>query len=133
MKFIQFVQTDGGRSKYYRASSVGDCVTRAAALATGRDYKEVYDLIRRVTGESPRDGLTKEASRKAMEALGGVWHPTMTIGSGCTVHLRADELPKGRLVVALSGHLAAVVDGVLYDNHDCSRLGTRCVYGYWKF
>ena len=28
----------------------------------------------------------------------------MPIGSGCKVHLRAEELPKGRLVVALSKH-----------------------------
>ena len=31
----------------------------------------------------------------------------------------------------LSGHLAAVIDGVVHDIHDCSRDGTRCVYGYF--
>jgi hypothetical protein len=24
-----------------------------------------------------------------------------------------------------------VIDGVLHDTHDCTRGGTRCVYGYW--
>jgi len=56
----------------------------------------------------------------------------MTIGSGCKVHLCADELPPGKIIVKLSGHVAAVIDGVLYDNHDCSRQGSRCVYGYWS-
>ena len=56
----------------------------------------------------------------------------MQIGSGCTVHLRADELPPGRLVVSVSKHLTAVIDGVIHDTHDCSRRGTRCVYGYWQ-
>jgi hypothetical protein len=56
----------------------------------------------------------------------------MAIGSGCAVHLRAEELPKGRLLVKVSGHLTAVIDGVLYDTHDCSRRGTRCVYGYFS-
>ena len=56
----------------------------------------------------------------------------MLIGTGCRVHLRRDELPTGRLVVALSGHMAAVIDGVLNDTHDCSRAGTRCVYGYYR-
>jgi hypothetical protein len=56
----------------------------------------------------------------------------MQIGSGCQVHLAADELPPGRIIVRLSKHYAAVVDGVLHDTHDCSRDGTRCVYGYFK-
>jgi folate-dependent phosphoribosylglycinamide formyltransferase PurN len=56
----------------------------------------------------------------------------MNIGSGCTVHLRADELPGGTIVCQCSRHLVAVVDGVLQDTHDSSRSGTRCVYGYWS-
>jgi hypothetical protein len=56
----------------------------------------------------------------------------MQIGSGCRVHLRADELTPGRLVVQLSRHLTAVIDGVVHDTHDPSRNGTRCVYGYWS-
>ena len=56
----------------------------------------------------------------------------MQIGSGCTVHLRGDELPSGRLVVSVSKHLTAVIYGVIHDTHDCSRGETRCVYGYWQ-
>ena len=55
----------------------------------------------------------------------------MQIGSGCTVHVREDELPDGRLILNLSRHFAAFIDGVLHDTHDSSRGGTRCVYGYW--
>ena len=56
----------------------------------------------------------------------------MFIGQGCKVHLRADELPKGRLVVALSKHIVAIIDGVIHDTGDPSRGGTRCVYGYFQ-
>ena len=66
-----------------------------------------------------------------MTAQGWVYVPTMAIGSGCRVHLRADELPQGRLVVQVSKHYTAVVDGVIHDTYACSRDGTRCVYGYW--
>ena len=66
-----------------------------------------------------------------MKHLGWKWIPTMTIGSGCKVHLREDELPKGRIVCSLSKHETAVIDGVLNDTYDCSRDGTRCVYGYF--
>ena len=40
-----------------------------------------------------------------------------------------EELPAGRLIVRLAGHVAAVLDGVLHDTEDWYR--GRCVYGYW--
>jgi hypothetical protein len=46
--------------------------------------------------------------------------------------LKADELPAGRLIVSVSKHLVAVIDGVAHDTHDPSRGGTRCVYGYYR-
>ena len=67
-----------------------------------------------------------------MRELGFVWTPTMTIGSGCKVHVRPDELPSGRLILALSGHYAAFIDGEVHDTHDSSRDGSRCFYGYWS-
>jgi Protein of unknown function (DUF2786) len=48
------------------------------------------------------------------------------------VHLRPQELPSGRLIVAVSGHLVAMINGVVHDTHDCTRDGMRCVYGYYK-
>jgi len=66
-----------------------------------------------------------------MAELGWLWTPTMSIGSGTRVHLRADELPAGRLIARCSKHYVAVIDGVIYDTADPSRGGTRAVYGYW--
>ena len=67
-----------------------------------------------------------------MKELGFKWVACMGIGTGCQVHVRADELPsEGRLVLNLSKHCVAYVDGVLRDTYDCSREGTRCVYGYY--
>ena len=48
------------------------------------------------------------------------------------MHLTASDLPSGRLIVAVSRHLVAVIDGVIHDTHDPSRGGTRCVYGYFS-
>lgn len=56
----------------------------------------------------------------------------MQIGQGCEVHLRADELPPGRLIVSVSKHVTAVINGVIHDTHDPSRDGTRCVCGYFS-
>lgn len=136
---MQFQYDDGGRAAAGFKGHAGDCVARAVAIATGRPYREVYDAInnlakfeRRSRGKSSaREGVRKETFRYYLKLLGWTWTPTMQIGSGCKVHLRADELPKGRLVVQVSGHLVAVIDGIIHDTHDCSRDGTRCVYGYW--
>ena len=138
-----WIYDDGGRAAAGFRGQTGDCVTRAIAIATGLPYREVYDAINATaTGErtgkrkrgksSARTGVYKQTKRRYLEALGWCWTPTMRIGSGCKVHLRAEELPGGRLVVALSKHSVAVIDGVVRDIHDCSRGGTRCVYGYFQ-
>ena len=82
--------------------------------------------------DTPRNSMPKIVAKEYLKDLGWTWIPTMFIGSGCKVHLRKDELPAGRLIVQVSRHLTAVIDGVLHDGYDCSREGTRCVYGYWK-
>jgi hypothetical protein len=81
---------------------------------------------------SARNGVGRTIYGRYLNLLGWDWVPTMQIGSGCRVHLRAEELPKGRLVVRLSRHLTAVVDGVIHDIYNPDRRGRRCVYGYLK-
>jgi len=140
---IEFVYDDGGRADAGFRGSAGDCVTRAIAIASGRPYGEVYEALAdgmarsrtrgRAAGKrSARNGVYRPVYDRYLRSIGAEWTPTMEIGSGTTVHLRADELPPGRLVVRLSRHLAAVIDGVLHDTGDCSRDGTRAVYGYWR-
>lgn len=129
---MEFIYDDGGRSHYYKASDVSDCAIRAIANATGKDYKEVYDELKILNkGKSCRDGTPKKVSRKWLLQNGWEWHPTMFIGQGCKVHMREDELPKGTLILQLSKHLVCIKDHVIHDTYDCSRDGTRCVYGYW--
>jgi hypothetical protein len=80
---------------------------------------------------SARTGVHIPTIRRFLAKLGWVWVPTMGIGTGCKVHLKDGELPMGRLIVTVSRHIVAVINGVIHDNHDCSRQGTRCVYGYF--
>ena len=139
---IPFVEDDGGRAEAGFRGEAGDCVTRAIAIATGIPYREVYDALaegqanrrdKRANGKrAARNGVHRSVYDRYLQGLGWVWTPTMHIGSGTTVHLRADELPPGRLVVRVTKHMCAVIDGVLHDTHDCSRQGTRAVYGYWS-
>lgn len=131
--------TDGGREAagFSTANDAGDCVVRACAIAMRRDYRQVYDDIAQLMYDhkgkrTARDAVPKKITRDYFTMCGWVWTPTMAIGSGCRVHLDAEELPPGRLVCQLSKHVVAVVDGVVYDTHDPSRGGSRCVYGYWQ-
>jgi len=134
-----------------RRGEAGDCVVRAIAIATGKPYAAIYESLHEVIrhcgkarrgkhSNSPRNGVERRAYQSYLEVCGWVWHPTMGIGTGCRVHLDADELPAGRIICRLSKHLVAVIDGVIHDTHDPQRWTTygdghsasRCVYGYFE-
>src|SRR3990167_7998098 len=123
MSKTQWTFDDGGRAVAGFKGATGDCVCRAITIATRKPYGEVYEDLnafsatertgcRKRGKSSSRTGVYKKTTRRYMESIGWKWTPTMQIGSGCKVHLRADELPSGRLVVALSKHMTAVIDGV---------------------
>lgn len=170
----EFNYNDGGRSKYFKGSG-GDCVTRAICIASELDYIEIYNRLaegnasqRKGKYESKKAGkrtalrginTTRQWFKDFMKELGFVWVPTMLIGQGCKVHLCSDELPAGRLVVAVSNHYTSVIDGIINDTFNpqrevhCTRpndngplktgewlhpdgdvicsIQRRCVYGYW--
>ena len=147
---IGYIFDDGGRVESGRTShGLVDCVVRALAIGCyevyADVYAELYDMGWRTTikaeriacGLAYRSGvLTQRKGSRRLEdeylivRRGWAWTPTMHIGSGCTVHLGPDPLPD-RCIVRLSCHLAAIIGGVVHDNHDPRRGGTRCVYGYW--
>lgn len=157
---MQFVYNDGGREAAGFKGKAGDCVTRAIAIVSGRPYAEVYAALAegagnerkgkgRKLGKSARNGIyvTRKWFKEYMASLGFVWTPTMLVGQGCKVHLLEHELPKGRLVVSVSRHLTAVIDGVIHDTfnpqrttfwfkpgtQEVEKVSYRCVYGYYKF
>src|SRR5262245_53227322 len=155
----RWVKDDGGRRKSGiaraagRKDDVGDCVTRAIAIATGKPYREVHDVL---TLAKVRDvaagksnwtrwarrkggihafhadhGVSDEVYGPYLEDLGWTFTSTKELPRGRGVHLRADELPRGRLIVQLPSHLVAVIDSVIHDTHDCSDEGRRRIRGYW--
>jgi len=149
---MRWVSDDGGREAAGFKGHTGDCVVRAIAIATGRSYRAVYSNLHRCAltdralmakltlrygarardHASPRTGVNRRVYDRYLAECGWTWTPTMQVGHGCTVHLRADELPAGRLIVRVTRHICAVIDGVIHDIHDPSRGGMRCVYGYWQ-
>ena len=140
---------DGGRERAGFKGGTGDCVVRSIAIAAKLPYLQVYEdlrsanqhyaelkndrLARRLNnkGSSPRNGNHRNVFHDYILGLGFEWVPTMKVGAGCQVHLRPNELPDGILIVKVSKHLTAIVDGVIQDTHNPSRGGNRCVYGYY--
>jgi len=155
MTDMLFVNNDGGRAAAGYKGASGDCVARAIAIASERPYSEIYAVLAYGTGTqragkhgkrpaSARNGINTDRKwfKDYMRSLGFRWVPTMGIGSGCKVHLQAGELPLGRLVVSVSRHYTAVIDGKIHDTHNPQRativetfkgttISHRCVYGYW--
>jgi hypothetical protein len=133
--------------------TVGDCVARAIAIATQKPYREVHDAL--IVANVRYIAVSEEAWANHARRRGGIrlfhadhgayseafgpylktlgWKHTSTkeLPRGKGVHLRADELPSGRLIVELPRHLVAVIDGVIHDTHDCSDEGRCRVQGYW--
>lgn len=138
LNLMPLVFDDGGRSKYFKGKDAGDCVCRSIAIASGLDYKEVYDSLRKAMGKSPRDGVStqKTCFKRLMASLGFTWTPCAGIGSRISIHPVVGELPEGRLVCSAAGHYFAVVDNTVRDTWD-SRFNSfgevRRVYGYWKY
>lgn len=166
-----FTFNDGGRAAAGFKGSADDCVCRSIAIVTGLPYREIYEALAQGTGaqrKSNRTGKRAASARNGIHvrrkwfrdyaaSLGLRWVPTMQIGKGCTVHLCAEELPAGRLVVSVSRHYTAMIDGVIHDTFDPRRemhcvepdhggelkvgqwrnengicsVQRRCVYGYW--
>ena len=103
---MKLIISDGGRSNYFKASNVGDCVTRAICNATGLDYLKVYNDLQDLTKsdksltkaglnkQSVRNGTFRKVWRKYLEKGLGLKHiSTMAIGKGCQMHLTDEELP----------------------------------------
>lgn len=137
---------DGGREDAGFKGKAGDCGIRAAAIVTGVPYKEVYKQINMIAKtERPRSGKVSNSRtgvwpktlNKFLEQHGFKWNACMSIGTGCKVHLKASELPSGKIICRVSKHFTAVVDGVIQDTFDPSTgyggvKDGRCVYGYWS-
>lgn len=152
MTALPWVFDDGGRRASGFRGETGDCVVRAIAIATGIDYRLVYGdlgimmkadpVLRKLRTTSPRNGVTRKVYQEYLTTRHG-WHwvPTMRIGQGCKVHLAVGELPTniGPLIVRISKHLSAVVDGEVRDlfdpnnrtSRDDAPVPDRCVYGYF--
>lgn len=124
-----WVYDDGGRAQAgYSFHSAGDCVTRAIAIATKMPYEIVADIVDKACHNrkgSSQSGVYDPVIDGILTSL--AWKKVKT-----NAHLNSDEFPPGRLILKVSRHLVALVEGVIHDTYDPSYHGSRRVYAYWE-
>jgi hypothetical protein len=143
----EFVKTDGGAGAAGHGDHSGDCVARAIAIATGKPYLEVFEVLKEryahYVKRYPRSHIAKDDARRRSEPIENgcyeeIYGPYLkSLGWQHTrirerVYLRAGALPSGRLIVDLDRHLTTLIDGVIHDAYDSGGHGRRPVYGYWS-
>lgn len=117
-----FVFCDGGRGAAGFTGFVGDCVTRAIAIATGEMYRSVWDEVRKATGKYPGDGVTdrvwiplvKRRGFVEVKGVTGDQFDPADYAEGVFI-LRIRPAGRGRT------HLVAVINGMIFDTWDSGK------------
>lgn len=102
--------------------SVGDCAVRAVSVALNIDWEEAFDIL----CEFARNMCDMPSADQVWGAVlraNGFYK--MAIPNDCpdcyTIEQFCKEHPYGIFVLGCGGHVAAVVDGDLYDSWDSSQ------------
>jgi hypothetical protein len=130
---MTFKKFDAG--EFHRTSKLqaADCQVRALCVAADIHYCAAYDLLYKAQGELRTPGFFLEHYLRHKAEMFGVMQyipfPAVAGQSRMTGMNFVQHYPKGRYILRLSNHFAAVVDGTLLDSWDCTR---KCVYGAWE-
>ena len=123
--------TDAGRSEA-GFKTQGDCGIRAVAVACGLTYLESRKLLQEHARKGKQGngtisrGIYKDDMDSALRSI--VW----VCRSAPKFHgrkARYYDMPRGRIIVRMARHYAAVIDGTLHDTWDSRH---KMVYGYWE-
>ncbi len=130
----KWIWHDGGRAGAGFVGSTGDCVVRAITIATGKEYREVYETVHSTTGESPRQGASTLFCEKFLGDLG---FECVKCDSPTKLKFMGDL--RGNVVLLFSpdensrkrGHLCTMIDGTIYDTWDPQHENGYVVDRYW--
>ena len=100
-----------------RGKAAGDCTVRAISKATGTSWQEAY-LALAIQGYLDGNMPSANAVWGAyLRKIGYTRHIVQDTCPDCyTVADFAQDHPMGTYILALSGHVVCVEDGVLYDS-----------------
>ena len=110
--------------------NVGDCTVRAISKATNQSWEQTYiELALRgfMMGDMPSANAVWGADLKRNGYIRRIIPENYP--DFYTVCNFADDHPNGTYILALSGHVVCIIDGVLYDSWDSS--GEIPIY-FWR-
>jgi hypothetical protein len=128
-----FQRFDAGALSRPRGGDKLDCQVRALTSARGINYDEAWDLLYKMQGERRHCGFMLVESLNAGDGRLGVIRkldfPAVKNKKRMTATQFCKEHPRGRYILRMSHHVAAVKDGILLDTFDSSH---KCVYTAWE-
>jgi hypothetical protein len=114
VKPTAFTQTDGGRHAW-RIKEAKDCTVRAFALVAGVEYIDAHTACRLNGRLNCRGFVGFDSKVVKIGRLLGV--ELRHIRRSGTLARLLRDFPRGTLMVSVSRHAFAVVDGVVVDTH----------------
>ena len=125
---MEYQFNEGGRFASGFRGQAGDCVTRAIAIATDTQYRQIYKalsgLTKVMTGgleTTARNGCSKPVAHQYLTGLG--WSLVLT--PKCYL---IDAPKNQRIIAVLPRHKVAVINGTVHDSWD-SRVSRRTKNG----
>ena len=117
---LPWAEDDGGRAAAGYKGSTRDCVTRAAAIATGTDYATVYKMMHQAGNRhgqksAARTGVPYQA---AGEIMRDHFHwKYISYATGPVRHLTREDMPALPILIASlkRDHWCAIIDGTVRD------------------
>lgn len=116
MKYVEYNNNPVGRS-------VGDCSVRAISKALDYDWESAYVLLA-VNGLNMGDMPNSDSVWGATLRQEGFYRKSIpnTCPECYTAEDFANDHPYGTYVLGFGGHVATIIDGVLYDSWNSSQL-----------
>ncbi|MCC9656022.1 DUF2786 domain-containing protein [Rhodopirellula halodulae] len=129
---MNFIWNDGGRSTSGFVGLAGDCVTRAIAIATGLNYRDVYNSLGKAANKTVRNGVACSVGDDFLRQRG--WN----VEPGGDLPFQMEHLPRGVVVTHLEkrdsrrgGHFCCVIDHEIHDTWNPMDDGDYVIVGYW--
>jgi hypothetical protein len=118
----EFIKNDGGRSIYHRCDrqidNAGDCVIRACAIALKMDYMDVKKQLFAMALENGFMPNSHQNYEPFLNQHG--WFKKSPLKDRCGRKYQLGMMPVfDDMIVKTTGHVVAVVDGVVNDTWDC--------------
>ena len=130
---MTFRKHDAGALSRPKGAPKQDCQVRALATARGIPYDEAWQLLYLVQCELRRCTFALVESLFAGDTRFGVIRtlafPAVRGQARMTGAVFCERYRKGRYILRMAHHAAAVKEGVLYDTWDSS---SKCTYAAWE-